>query len=49
MDVKISKVITIEPIEKGSRDYLAIKEVKSEKNPSYNINEAREKLGIRES
>lgn len=46
VDKKEVPLFDIEPIEKGSSDYLAIERTKSENNPSYSISEAREQLGL---
>jgi len=46
IDKQIFPLLDIEPIEKGSRDYLAVKEAIAENNPNYSIEEARKQLGL---
>jgi hypothetical protein len=46
VDKKIIPLLDIEPIEKGSSDYLAVKEAEAENNPSYSIQETRRQLGL---
>jgi len=46
IDKKVVPLFDIEPIEKGSSDYIAVKEAIAENNPSYSIEETRRQLGL---
>jgi hypothetical protein len=46
IDKKIVPLLDIEPIEKGSSDYIAVQEAKAENSPRYSISEARKQLGL---
>ena len=45
-NIRLQNTLDIEPIEKDSADFVAIKKIKSENNPKYSIAEAEAKLGL---